>query len=255
MSMAETFYKCLGKGRTACNGGKGQWPPVGEWTPPPVDENGNTGPLVACIRAWHVCTFDQLINWLSDELWEVEVEGQCENWGDKHGAVKARLVRRCEWWNPRTARLFMADCAERALPAWYKVFPHDHRLRDTIATVRRYAHSEATDDELAAARSAAADAIAAAAAAWSVAAARSAAADAARSAAAAAAWSVDADAAGWCAAAAAWSAADAAWSATADAAWSAADAARSAAAAARSAERKWQEERLAYYRDTFKAGE
>jgi len=91
----------------------------------------------------------------------------------------------------RTRRLFAADCAERVLPIYEKVYPCDDRPRKCIDTARRYANGEATQDELHAARSAAGSAAWAAAgsAAWAAAGA------AAGSAAGAAAWAAAGDAA------------------------------------------------------------
>ena len=110
----------------------------------------------------------------------------------------------------KLARLMACDCAERALPLYEVRYPADTRPRQTIEVSRRFAHGQATAEELAAAWAAARDA-----------------ADAARDAAR--------DAAD-----AAWVAADAAWVA----AWVAArDAARDAADAAV----KWQTERLLQY--------
>ena len=118
-------------------------------------------------------------------------------------------------------RLFAVHCARSV-----EHLMTDQRSKDAIAVAERHANGEATDDELAAARSAASDAArsavdyAAWSAAWSVVAAKSAASDAAKSAAS--------DAARSAVNHAAWSAA---WSATSDAAsdaaWSAARSATS----------------------------
>ncbi len=130
----------------------------------------------------------------------------------------------------KLARLFACDCAERVLPLFESKYPNDKRPRQAIETARRFANGEATQEEMTAARAAAAAARAAADAIW---AARDAAAAWAAAAAADAAW--DAADAAWAAARAAADAADAA-----DAIWAARDAAAAWAAAA-AAERQWQE--------------
>jgi len=44
-----------------------------------------------------------------------------------------QLVRRCEHWTARTARLFAAACAERVLPIYEAEYPGDDRPREAIA--------------------------------------------------------------------------------------------------------------------------
>lgn len=122
----------------------------------------------------------------------------------------------------KICRLFAADCAERVLPNFLKVFPNDTRPAEAIAAARAYARGEIGDAALEAAR----------AAAWAARAATGAAAGAAG----AAAW-----AASWAARAAAWDAAGAARAAGA-AAWAARDAWDDC-----DAEQKWQRDRLLDY--------
>jgi hypothetical protein len=218
------LYKVLGEGREAYHGGTGAWPAPGEWLA--VD-----GPLVLCENGLHLCRAKDLVHWLGPEIWEAEYEGEVVEGDDKVVVRKARLVRKCERWDERTARLFACDCAERALPIYEKRCPGDDRPRKAIETARRYANGEATAKELAAAW----DAVwAAGAAVWS---------------AARAAWSAAraAGAAAWAAVRA--TASDAVWAA-AGAVWAATRAAEPAAGTAtRAAERKWQTERLMEYLD------
>ncbi len=111
----------------------------------------------------------------------------------------------------REIRLFACECAESVLHIFEEKYPDDKRPRNAIEVARRYANSEASEEELAAAWDAA----------WAAARAAGDAADAATWAAWDAAW-----AAAWAAGAAAWDAAD---DAAGAAAW---DAARDAGAAA-----------------------
>ena len=62
----------------------------------------------------------------------------------------------------RFSRLLACDFAEHVLPLFESKFPGDLRPRHAIETSRRYANGDATDDELADARAAVADARAAA---------------------------------------------------------------------------------------------
>ena len=217
-------YKVLGHDGEPCHGGSGRWVLDGGWMPRIQD-------IAPCWRGYHLCDGDtQLLPWLGPEIWVAEWRGDRIDHGDKIVVSEARIIRRLDTWNEHTARLFACDCAERVLPIFESICPDDDRPRRAIETARRYAVGEATADELAAAR--------AAAAAW--AAARAAAGDAA-----------------WAAAAAAWAAARAAAAAARAAARAAAWAARAAAgdaawaarAAAGDAEKRWQAERLRQYLD------
>jgi len=143
------LYKCLGPDRTACHSGSGQWLPVGEWMPP------IEGDLVPCTNGYHVCTFEQLLGWLSAELYEVEVRGDRVDEDNKSVVREACLAKRCEWWTERTARLFACDCAEHVLPLCEKAAPGDMRPRRAIEVARLFADGKATREELAAAWSAA----------------------------------------------------------------------------------------------------
>jgi hypothetical protein len=211
------YYKVLAEDGAAFHGGTGVWR-EGVWRSVRSD-------LVPCKRGLHLCREQDLIRWLGPVIWEAEVHPDATiiEAEDKIVVSKARIVRRVDAWDERSARLFAVDCAEAVV----HFCGNDPRPREAIAVTRRFAIGEATKEELDAARDAARDAAWAAAmdAAWAAAmdaawaAARDAAWDAARDAARAAAW------------AAAWDAArrDAAWAAAMDAAW---DAARDAAWAA-----------------------
>jgi len=179
--------------------------------------------IVPFDRGYHVCTLEQLPEWLHSELYECECDGEHAYHDYKHVFGRARLTRRLSAWNERTARLYACDCAEHVLPLYEAAMPGDTRPRRAIEVARLYADGKATSEELAAAVD---DARAAArAASWA----------AARAAAGTAAGAAAVDAAGA-------AAVDAAWAAARAAAWTAAGAAAVDAAVA--AERKWQADRL-----------
>ena len=205
------YYKVLDKGGKACNGGQGQWllphdGLPGEWMPTIEDPQ-------PCERGYHLCRPQDLVLWLGPAIYEAEGRGQMIEDKDKVVFSEARLLRRLETWNDRTAKLFACDCAERVLPLFEKAYPDDKRPGEAIRIARLYANGQATAEELDAARAAARDAA-------------SAAAQTAASATAWAAWDA-AWAADWAAAWAAW-AAD--WTADSAAARAAASAAARAAA-------------------------
>jgi len=187
----------------------------GKWMPP------IKGELEPCKNGYHLCRRGGLIQWLGPAIFEAESDGEIVETRDRVVARQARLIRRVDAWNERTARLFAADCAERVLPIFEAACPDDDRPRRAIEVARRYANGRATGEEMRVAATAAGAAT--------------------LSAAGDAAW-------------AAWAARDAAWAATwaaKYAAWVAAVAAKVAAGDtardARDTERAWQADRLFEY--------
>ena len=182
------------------------WKP-GKWMP--IIE----GDLEKCANGYHVCREKDLLDWIHEECYVVEVRGDIVEFEDKVIARQVRLLRKLKW-DDRSSRLFACDCAERVLYLYEKDYPGDSRVRDCIETARQFARGEVAAEKMAAARAAAW------AAAW----------DAARAAAWAAAW-------------------DAAWDAARAAAWDAARAAARDAArdAAWDAEKQWQIEKIMEY--------
>ena len=228
------LYKVLAEDGTPFHGGSGRWAlpadgKPGAWMP------RLAGRLVACRYGYHLCERDNLIYWLGPTIWEAETRSRkLLRDGTKSVVSTARLLRRLETWNPRTQRLFAADCAERALERERAAGrePHPDSWR-AIAVARRYANSKATPQELAAAAAYAAYAATAAYAAYD------AAYDAAHAAYAAAYDAAAYDAAAYDAAHAAYDAAHDARAATYAA----------TTAAAYAAERQWQTTRLWEYLD------
>jgi len=215
--MKITLYKVLDVDGSALHGGLGKWhlprgKMPGKWMPLITD-------IAPCRRGYHLSRgAGQLLLWLGPVIWEAEARGACVQ--DRGGIVvgQARLVRRCEHWTERTARLLAADFAERVLPIYERVHTGDDRLRTAIETARRYARGDATRDDLCAAGAAARASAKHCAPAWAP---------------ARAAWAAAGDAA-W-----------AAWAATCATAGATAGAAIMAARATVSAtERRWQARRL-----------
>jgi hypothetical protein len=195
----------------------------GAWTTPVKPE--------ICTRGYHVSRIDSILEWVSYgyAIFLAEGRGEFVHETDKSAYESIRLVRRLNW-DERLCRLFAADCAARALPAFARVCPEDRRPHDAVRVARRRAEGRSSPEEWSAAENAAESA--ARSAAWS----------AAESAARSAAWSAAESAARSAARSAAESAA---WSAARSAAESAA---RSAAwSAAWRAEHQWQAERIETY--------
>lgn len=226
----EKLYKVLGEDGSVVHGGRGQWPlPVngkpGKWLKV-------SGALVPCHNGLHLCRRKDLISWLWSDIYEAEVDGPILYDEEHHKIVvgKARLLRRIKSWTPRVARLFAADCAERALRRERRAGYNPPKVSwRAIEAARKYARGKADLEDLRyasdAARSAANSAVDAAIAARS--------------------------AARYAAISAAWSARDAAANAAMNSAWIAA---RRAAHSARFStypesvkERQWQTELLFRY--------
>ena len=145
------YYKVLGKGGVPCNSGKDQWnlPKDGEpgkWMPK-IDD------IIPCERGYHLCRREDLIHWLNKEIYEAEGRGEFIRHDDNKDVFpEARLLRRIETWNDKTARLFEADCAEHVLYFFEKRYPNDDRPRKVIQAARDFANGKIPEDELRAAR-------------------------------------------------------------------------------------------------------
>ena len=155
----QKFYKVLNEDGSCCNGGVGKWNlPTknddGTWKPgkwmPKVE-----GKLKPCYNGYHICRREDLIHWLDEAIFEVEYRGKIVEDDNKCVVRKARLMRRLETWNEKTARLFAADCAESVLPNYESKYPDDARPRKAIQAARDYANGKIGVEELSAARSAA----------------------------------------------------------------------------------------------------
>lgn len=109
----------------------------GEWTPAISD-------LRPCESGYHLCRKGDLVVWLGPEIYEAEARGALIEATDKIVCESARLIRKVESWNERTARLFAADCAERVLPLFEKFQPNDDMPRKAIEAARAFARGEIT---------------------------------------------------------------------------------------------------------------
>jgi hypothetical protein len=81
-----------------------RWP-VGEW----VDE----GAAEPCRRGIHALRPRDLPFWISEQLWEIELEGDVFTEGRKVVAPRGRLLRRRDDWTPEVVQSFIDDCLAR----------------------------------------------------------------------------------------------------------------------------------------------
>lgn len=103
-------YKVLRDGRSPFTGRP--------WPLPTADEPGGwvcaIGDLSLCTNGVHACTVRQLPQWLGEELWVIELEGDILDADPALVAARGRLVSPVERWNGRTRRQFAEACAARA---------------------------------------------------------------------------------------------------------------------------------------------
>jgi hypothetical protein len=99
-------YKFLRSGRIGPFSGF-QWPGPGVCVRAPRD-------LVACKRGIHACRPSDLPWWLSDELWEIELDGRVQPDEHKIFAPAGRLGAQIDAWTPACAQAYADACAWRA---------------------------------------------------------------------------------------------------------------------------------------------
>jgi hypothetical protein len=103
-------YKVLNDGRSAFTGWA--WPlPSGET---PGEWVQATGQIGLCVNGIHASNTAQLPQWLGDEIWEVELDGEILRVDPALVATRARLIRRVQEWNEPARMAFCEDCAHRA---------------------------------------------------------------------------------------------------------------------------------------------
>lgn len=86
------------------------------WPTPSTDAPGEWvrvhGAIQPCLNGVHACTMTQLVDWLDDELWEIELEAPVLEAGGELIAPAGRLIRRLEGWNDECARAFVGHCVD-----------------------------------------------------------------------------------------------------------------------------------------------
>ena len=101
-------YKFLSTGAVGLYSGY-EWP-----TPSAADEPGpwvaTEGPLLPARNGVHACPPAELVGWIDDELWVVELAGAIIEFEGVLIASRARLLRRLEHWTAETAREFAEAC-------------------------------------------------------------------------------------------------------------------------------------------------
>ena len=140
-----TYYKAFREdGRTLHN--RESWPlPQGDEPGAWVEAEGD---LVPCWNGLHVMREQDLAYWAGPTLFEVEIDGESIEAGDKVVCRRARLTRKVETWDRRTLVAWVCDCTERVLPIFEKKYPEDKRPRNAIEVTRAWVAGKATLEEV-----------------------------------------------------------------------------------------------------------
>ena len=88
------------------------------WPTPAGDGPGGwvatEGELENCRNGIHACRRADLLGWIDDELWEIELDGPIQQLASLVVAPRGRLTRRLEAWDDSLALEFATACAKRA---------------------------------------------------------------------------------------------------------------------------------------------
>ncbi|MEP6976723.1 MAG: hypothetical protein ABI948_01575 [Thermoleophilia bacterium] len=88
-----------------------RWPtPVGE---DPGAWVAAEGDLENCRNGIHACRVSDLLGWIDDELWEIELDGPVQELPSLVVAPRGRLTRRIDAWNDALAIEFASVCSQR----------------------------------------------------------------------------------------------------------------------------------------------
>ena len=68
-----------------------------------------------CFSGIHACRVEDLPQWLSDELWGIQLDGPIHAGVDKVVAPRARLLERVAEWTPEMAGRLATDCVRRCV--------------------------------------------------------------------------------------------------------------------------------------------
>jgi hypothetical protein len=102
-------------------------------------QEATDGPLVPCRNGLHACRIDQLSYWISDELWEVELDGEWIETRHALVARRARLVRRVEAWEGAAAHGFAQICWQRAESAATRATQVSPLAREYLESAQQFA--------------------------------------------------------------------------------------------------------------------
>jgi hypothetical protein len=114
-------YKFLRSGRKGPFSGF-EWPEPGVWVRADQD-------MIVCNRGIHACRTRDLPWWLSDELWEIELDGGVQAEDHKILAAAGRLRSRVDGWTPACAQEYADACAWRARDRAVQALTHSRHKK------------------------------------------------------------------------------------------------------------------------------
>jgi hypothetical protein len=123
-------YKFLSAGAIGLYSGF-RWPVARNGEPGPwvqVD-----GPLVPGLKGVHALTARELVDWIDDELWLIELGGEIAEHEGILLARGGRLVGLVDAWNAATARVFTEDCVLRVRDCAIEALRRAGRANDANA--------------------------------------------------------------------------------------------------------------------------
>ncbi len=86
------------------------------WPTPAAESPGEwvrvSGELRQCQNGIHACTEGQLVEWLDEELWEIELDDAAVEVEGGLVAPAGRLIRRVKGWGDECARAFVDHCVD-----------------------------------------------------------------------------------------------------------------------------------------------
>jgi hypothetical protein len=144
------YYKTLNKDGYAYIFGEQM-----KWPLPEKQRDGSWKPGEWTSMIENLCLEEDLIYFLDDLIYEVECRGPRLGDEDEIIVEQARLIRKYENWNERTARLFACWCVRNTpliggRTVWDLLA--DSRSRTAVEVAERYANGDVTKEELDAAR-------------------------------------------------------------------------------------------------------
>lgn len=80
----------------------------GDWVRP-------EGEIERCLNGIHACAKAGLVEWLDDELWEIELADPVLEADGELIAGAGRLIRRVETWDVQCARAFIGHCVDNTV--------------------------------------------------------------------------------------------------------------------------------------------
>ncbi len=95
------------------------------WPTPTADAPGEwvrvDGEIQQCLNGVHACAKERLVEWLDDELWEIELGDPVLEADEELIAPAGRLIRRLERWNDACARAFVGHSVDNTVALAAKV--------------------------------------------------------------------------------------------------------------------------------------